>query len=226
MAKNTPNTERRQQTSNTNTQTKQQASPGTTANSAAASNRSDRERSIETQRDTRGAREHNSASTGLTRGPTFGPIYSTHPLSLMRRMSEDMDRLFQEFGFGRTGLGLSPFAASSAATDRWSPQVETFRRGDQYVVRADLPGMNKDDVNVEIQGDMLSISGERCDEHEDNDDGYYRTERSYGQFYRSIPLPDGVNTEQCDASFKDGVLEITFKAPKTEQDKARKVQIR
>jgi HSP20 family protein len=132
---------------------------------------------------------------------------------MMRRMAEDMDRLFGNFGFG-----LQPAA--------WAPQVETFRRGDQLVVRADLPGMKKDDVNVEVEDGVLTISGERCDEHEEKRDDSYRSERTYGQFYRAIPLPEGVNGDQCDASFKDGVLEVTLPVPKETDRKAKKIQVR
>src|SRR5438105_2737203 len=114
----------------------------------------------------------------------------------MRRMAEDMDRLFGDFGLG------SPTSGRELAT--WSPQVETFRRDDQLVVRADLPGMRKEDVKVEIDDGILSISGERCEEHEDDGDDFYRSERHYGQFYRALPLPDGVTGDSCDATFKDG----------------------
>lgn len=250
MARNTPHTEKKQQTTTTTNQTRQQASTGSTSsssagNASAKASTPDRERSIETQRDTRESRESRESreprgGAGLSRRPASGQMLSTtsDPFSLMQRMSEDMDRLFQQFGFGRVGLGLSPFLGSTGSDlsrgsdfDRslrsvWAPQVETFRRGDTLVVRADLPGMKKDDVDVNVEGDVLTITGERSDEHEDERDGYYRSERSYGSFYRAIPLPDGVNAEQCDASFKDGVLEITFKAPKEQQNKARKVPIR
>ena len=156
---------------------------------------------------------------------------------MMRRMAEDMDRMFGNFGFGRAGLGLSPFfdtdidrdlwrRGSNPQQSSWAPQVETFRRGDQLVVRADLPGMKKEDVNVEVDDGVLTISGERCDEHEENGDDSYRSERTYGQFYRAIPLPEGVSDEQCDASFKDGVLEVTLPMPKEPERKAKKIQVR
>ena len=70
-----------------------------------------------------------------------------------------------------------------------------------------------------------SSPGERSDEHEDNREGYYVTERSYGQFYRAVPLPEGVSGDQCEATFKDGVLEVTLKAPKEEQ-KAKQIEIK
>src|SRR5439155_21406466 len=107
------------------------------------------------------------------------------------------DRRFENFGLGRTGFGLLPTLGTSRDSDPWSdvgasslatwtPQVETFRRGDNLVVRADLPGLKKDDVNVEIDNGMLTISGERHSEREDDQGDYYRSERTYGQFYRAI----------------------------------------
>jgi HSP20 family protein len=158
-----------------------------------------------------------------------------NPFAAMRRWSEDMDRLFQDFGFGQFGLGRSPFRELGTLGGRlgsdqneiseWSPQVEAFRRGDKLVVRADLPGMKKDDVKVEVEDNMLTISGERTDEREDNREGYYRSERSYGQFYRAIPLPEGVSAEQCDATFKDGVLEVSLKVPQ-QRERSKQIPIR
>ena len=154
----------------------------------------------------------------------------------MRRWSEDMDRLFQDFGFGRLGFGLSPWrniadvgrqiGSRRAGRTEWAPQVEVFRRGDNFVVRADLPGLKKDDVKVEVEDDVLTISGERNEEHEDKREGFYRSERSYGQFFRAIPLPDGVNADQCEATFKDGVLEVSLRAPKQQDKSAKQIPIR
>lgn len=146
-----------------------------------------------------------------------------------------MDELFEDFSVGRPGLRPSlrrafgtdswgDEAALAGAT--WTPHVETFRRGDQIVVRADLPGLRKEDVKVDVDNDTLAISGERKDEHEEERDGYYWSERSYGQFYRVIPLPEGVNAEQCDATFKDGVLEVTMAAPRQAEQRSKRVQIR
>jgi HSP20 family protein len=171
----------------------------------------ERERSIRTDRES-------TSSSGVTRRqgttPSSGYGSTGHPFFAMQRMAEDMDRLFDSFGFGR---GLS---------QAWNPQIEAFRRGDKFVVRADLPGMKKDDVKVDVEDGLLTISGERCEENEDDRDDYYRSERSYGEFHRTIPLPEGVNSEQCDASFKDGVLEVTLAAPKEPERKSKRVQVR
>jgi HSP20 family protein len=203
---------------------------------ATAPDQSDRERGIQTDRERGG-------SSGMVRQPAGSPAYGSrygsiaNPTSMLRRMAEDMDRLFATFGLDTAGLGASPFRSTGLDRDlwqggsalsqaAWSPQVEVLRRGDQLVVRADLPGLEKDDVNVEIDDGVLTISGERSEQREENRDDFYRSERSYGQFYRAIPLPDGVDTEAVEASFKDGVLEVTLPAPKDQDRQAKRVQIR
>jgi HSP20 family protein len=198
------------------------------------SNRTDQERALQTGRES-------ASSTGLSRRPQTAPVYGpgrgeVSPFGLMRRISEDMDRLFQNFGFGRTGLGLLPTFGSDdrdlwrggSAFDQaaWTPQVETFRRGDKLVFRADLPGLKKEDVKVEIDDGVLAISGERREEREEDRDDYYRSERTYGQFYRAIPLPEGVSDDRCEASFKDGVLEVSLPAPKEEKRTAKQIQVK
>jgi HSP20 family protein len=153
------------------------------------------------------------------------------PFVLMQRMADDMDRLFDRFGLGRGAAGLSPSFGSLLdnypwnaealsnlpAQTLWSPQVDVVRQGDRLVVRADVPGMNKDDLHVDVEDNVLTIRGERREEHEDEDDGVFRTERSYGELYRAIPLPEGVNADQCEAKYENGVLEVTLKAPEQER---------
>lgn len=207
-----------------------------TERSEAGIERGDRQRAIQTGRE-------RGISTGISRQPGAWPVYApgvssltASPFGLMRRMAEDMDRLLDNFGFSRTGLGLTPgFGAgldrdlwrgsSTIEQGMWAPQVETFRRGDKLVVRADLPGLRKEDVNVEVNDGMLTISGERSEEHEEDRDEFYRTERSYGEFSRTVPLPEGVNEDQCDATFKDGVLEVTLPAPKLLERTAKQIPI-
>jgi HSP20 family protein len=141
-----------------------------------------------------------------------------------------MDRLFDDF-LG-LGSGLSrPFSGRrdlgrSAGQDLWYPQVEVRERDGKLVVSADLPGARKEDVHVEIRDKALVLEGERRQESEENREGYYRSERSYGRFFRTIPLPDGVNPEQAEASFKDGVLEISLPLPKSEPPQGRKIEVR
>ena len=156
------------------------------------------------------------------------------PFSLMRRMAEDMDRIFGDFGFSPS-FGLSPLVPpllgqgrglTSGGLRAWAPQLETFRRGDKLVVRADLPGLRKEDVNVEVDDGMLTISGQRSEEEVENRDDFYRSERSYGEFYRALPLPENMTGESCEATFKDGVLEVTLPLPKQQERKPRRIDVR
>lgn len=171
--------------------------------------------------------EQSSRETNLTRRQQSYPSrFGNSPFSFMRRFSEEMDRLFEDFGFG--SRGLMPSFGRGAMSDfgefgrgLWSPQIETFEREGQLVIRADLPGLSKDDVNVELTDDAITISGERHNENEEQREGYYRSERSYGSFYRQIPLPEGVNADDAQANFRDGVLEITLEAPQLKSQKRR-----
>lgn len=199
---------------------------------------SDRERAIETGREE--ARIRNTPARDAQRDVNRDRIpqvyqyaagLATTPFSLMRRFADDMDRLLQDFGFNQNALA-SPLATSrdlwrQAADIRatWSPQIETFRRGDQLVVRADLPGLRRDDVKVEIDNGVLAISGERTAEHEEDRDNYFRSERSYGRFFRAIPLPDGVEPDGCHATFRDGVLEVTLPVARDEAAGRREIPI-
>jgi len=96
----------------------------------------------------------------------------------------------------------------SARLSSWLPAVEVTERGNTLVVRADLPGINQDDLKVEVTPDGLTIQGERKREHEERGAWGYRSERSYGSFYRTIPLPEGASVDGAKAAFKDGVLEV------------------
>jgi len=185
----------------------------------------------ERQRDLETGRETGTRQSGLTRqSPLFGTTRS--PFHLMRRMAEDIERLFDS-DYGRVGFGMSPRLTSSPWRSEgrlnealWAPQVETFRRENNLVVRADLPGLTKDNVNVDVEDDMLMISGERTDENRDERDDYYRSERTYGRFFRAVQLPDGVDPDKVEATFKDGVLEVTIPAPKVQTPRNRQVKIR
>jgi HSP20 family protein len=156
----------------------------------------------------------------------------SNPFAFLRRFGEEMDRMFEDFGMGRGSQAPileREFGRSGDLGEMgiamWSPQVEMFERDNKLVVRADLPGMTRDDVNVEIAEGALVIRGERRSEHEENEEGFYRTERSYGSFYRRIPLPEGVNAENANASFRNGVLEITMPAPQ-HAEQHRRLEIR
>lgn len=142
------------------------------------------------------------------------------PFETLRRMSEEMDRMFEGFGSGR-GL-LSRLRPGQATI--WQPQVEVSQEGNDIVICADLPGLKKDDVQVEFDDGMLTIEGERRQEREESEGGYRRTERSYGRFYRVIPLPEGVDVEAAKANMRDGVLEIRIPAPQRKQSRRLEIQ--
>ncbi len=144
------------------------------------------------------------------------------PFDLFNRMSEEMDRVF----FGNWGLPRRSWFRGASPEGVWAPKVEAFQKGDQFIVRADLPGMKKDDVDVELTGDALTIRGERHNDRQEEHEGYFHSEREYGQFFRTIPLPEGVITESADARFKDGVLEITMQAAPQEVNQRRKIDIK
>jgi HSP20 family protein len=129
--------------------------------------------------------------------------YSNNPFSMMRRMSEEMDRTFGHFfGQGSGGGGGS-----------WYPAIEVAEENGQLHVHAELPGLKPEDVKVEITNDSLIIRGERKSERQHHIGKAYRSERSYGEFYREIALPEGVNADQAKAEFRNGVLEITVPVP-------------
>ena len=153
---------------------------------------------------------------------------TANPFQMMRRFTKDMERLFENFGgvsfptFFKTDF--APFQMEFGKVE-WMPQIEVLHNNGQFMVRADLPGLTRDDVNVEITDDLLTISGERKEEKEEKREGFYRSERSYGSFYRQIPLPEGVKTETAAATFRNGVLEITMPAAKVEPS-TRKLEVK
>jgi HSP20 family protein len=155
--------------------------------------------------------------------------WMSNPFEVMDRMTDAMDRtfdqVFRDFGMPRRSwLARSPFR-SGEREGLWSPRVEAIQKGDQFIVRADLPGLKKDDVQVDLTDDAITIRGERHDEHQEEREGYYHSEREYGQFSRTIPLPEGVIGESAQASFRNGVLEITMQAP-PEATRGRRLEIK
>jgi HSP20 family protein len=169
------------------------------------------------------SRTSGTPSRDLSRQP-YGGGYGS-PFSFMRRFMEDMDHLFGDFGLG-TGLTSTarPSRLGSLSTRAWAPQLEVFERQGQLVVRADLPGMKKDDVRVQIDNDVLTIEGERRYEHEETRAGVFHSERSYGSFQRAVQLPQGVSPESVTASFENGVLEITMPQPQA-RPSARNIEV-
>jgi HSP20 family protein len=129
-----------------------------------------------------------------------------------------MNRLFNTFF-----EGPAPASGGTATARRWIPAMDLVETEDDFVLRADLPGLDENDVNIELEDNVLTISGQRKGEHEDRKEGYYRVERSSGSFSRSLTLPEGVDPEKVTARFDKGVLEVRI--PKPEQRKPRKVTI-
>jgi HSP20 family protein len=140
------------------------------------------------------------------------------PFGMMRRFADDLDQMFEGYGFPSLHR-FRPWGEQ-----RFSPQVDVFERDGKLVIHADLPGLNKDNVNVDVSEHSVTIEGERKCEHEEKKEGLYSCERSYGHFRREIPLPEGVKAETAKANFKNGILEITFEAPAA-TSKTRRIPI-
>jgi HSP20 family protein len=141
-------------------------------------------------------------------------FFNTSPFSLMRRFTEEMDRVFEQYGGRREGGEMA----------NWSPAVEVTERDGKLEVAADLPGVKEDDVKVEVTDEGLVIRGERKQEREERREGYHRSERSYGQFYRLIPLPENAELDQARAEFRNGELRVTLPVPER-QRKSREIPI-
>ncbi len=157
--------------------------------------------------------------TGMPRRQQLAPsLLFTSPFSLMRLFNEELSRLFREVSSPDSTLALRSSEERSAV---WSPQVDVSERDGQLMIRADLPGMDKGDVEIELLGDSIVLRGERREEHREERQGIFHTEVSYGTFYRRIPLPEGVEAATAKASFRNGVLEITMQAPKREERGSR-----
>jgi HSP20 family protein len=138
------------------------------------------------------------------------------PVRELSSIQSEMNRLFNTFF-------ETPAPANGAVARRWVPAMDLVEAGDEYVLRADLPGVPEQDVHIELDENVLTISGERKLQHEERKEGYYRVERSYGAFSRSLTLPEGVDGEAVKASFANGVLEVRI--PRPEAPKPRKVAI-
>ena len=140
------------------------------------------------------------------------------PVTELNTIQNEMNRLFNTF-FDQP----APAGRGSAPSRRWVPAMDLVETADHYVLRADLPGLSDDDINIQLEDNVLTISGERKTQHEPDEEGYYRIERAFGNFARSLTLPDGVNPDGVEARFERGVLEVRI--PKPEQKKPRQVQI-
>jgi HSP20 family protein len=130
-------------------------------------------------------------------------------------LETEMNRVFDAFFGHRPGNGGN--------AQRWVPAMDLVEDKDDLVLRADLPGLSEDDVDIEVKDGVLTISGERKTEEKKEEQGYYRVERAFGSFSRSLTLPDGIDPEQVKAEFDNGVLEVRI--PKPEERKPHRVSI-
>jgi HSP20 family protein len=141
------------------------------------------------------------------------------PARELATIQTEMNRLFNTFFEPANGTN----GASNTGLRRWIPAMDLVETEENFVLRADLPGLSEEDVNIELEDNVLTISGERKAGHEERKEGYYRVERASGAFSRSLTLPEGIDPERVQASFDRGVLEVQI--PKPEQRKPRKVTI-
>jgi HSP20 family protein len=157
-----------------------------------------------------------------------GIVPFVSPFALLQRiLTEDLSPFF---GDTSSTVSRSDAASRQGAGDTtmtWVPKIDVFQRNNELVVRADLPGVRADDVAVEITDDSIVLSGRKEQERVEQDDSgaVYRIERTYGSFFREIPLPEGSIADQATATFKDGVLEIRVPSPPEQVSRGRRVQI-
>jgi HSP20 family protein len=143
-------------------------------------------------------------------------IVRWEPLRELNSLQSEMNRLFNTVFEG-------PSSTSGNVMRRWMPAMDLVESGDHFILRADLPGMSEEDVDIEFEDGTLTVSGERKAEHEEEKEGYHRVERSFGSFSRSLTLPQGIDADSVTAKFDRGVLEI--RVPKPEQRKPRRITI-
>jgi HSP20 family protein len=142
-------------------------------------------------------------------------IVRWEPFRELSSLQTEMNRLFN-------AAFDTPTAGNNVAR-RWTPAMDLLETDEEFVLRADLPGLTESDVSIELEDNVLTLSGERKTEHEDKREGFYRMERTFGSFSRSLTLPKGVDPEAVTAAFDRGVLEVRI--PKPEQRKPRKINI-
>jgi HSP20 family protein len=139
------------------------------------------------------------------------------PMRTLPAFQEEMNRMFNEFFRGGTG-GEQGWVAGA-----WTPPVDIYDTDDALVLKAELPGVSKDDVSIEVHHNTLTLRGERKHEAEVKEENYHRVERAYGTFQRSFVLPTMVDQDKVQATYQDGVLELRL--PKLESAKPRRIAI-
>ncbi|MHC5544393.1 Hsp20/alpha crystallin family protein, partial [Singulisphaera rosea] len=155
------------------------------------------------------------------------------PFAFARRFAEEMDRLIEEFGIASGWHTPSFFTRGHELLRReaglvdaeWSPRLEVKEQDGRLLVRADLPGLGKDDIKVELSEATLTVQGERKEEKKDEREGYSYSECSYGRFYRAIPLPEGADTTKVTAEFHNGVLEVGIPVTRPSEPHPRRIEV-
>jgi HSP20 family protein len=148
-------------------------------------------------------------------------LWRSTPFETLQRFSDEVDRMWDDFGFGRRAG--SSWRNPRMGMGAWDPPIEVSHKDEQLTIKADLPGLKRDEVTVDVADHAVTIQGERKREHEEEREGVYRSERSYGSFCRVVPLPESAQGEKAKASFRDGVLEITIPTPSS--GKSRRLAI-
>jgi HSP20 family protein len=142
------------------------------------------------------------------------------PARELSTLQSEMNRLFSTFFDSPTTVGGE---GNGGGVRRWVPAMDLVESDEQFVLRADLPGLDANDVKIEIEDGVLTVSGERREQHEIKKDGFYRLERQSGAFRRSLTLPQGIDPAAITAGFDKGVLEVRI--PKPEESKPRRVEV-
>ena len=145
------------------------------------------------------------------------------PFAVLRQMTSELDRAFEGWpsSFRWPAFRAQPALEAVA----WIPGIDVFEKDNRLITKVDLPGLKKEDVKVEVTDGHLAISGERKRETEEKKEHFYRSEREYGSFYRTVPLPDGAKLEDVKAMFADGVLEVSVPLPPKAETQVRNIEI-
>jgi HSP20 family protein len=151
-------------------------------------------------------------SLSFGRDPFF-----TDPFQELRRMQKDMDKLF--------GLVESNKDNKGNTISFWNPVCDIKETDKNYIVHAELPGVPKENINIQLENGILTISGEKKEEKKEENEKYHRIERNYGKFSRSIVVPEGITHDQIKAKFDNGVLELTFPKPPEPKKEIKKITI-
>lgn len=167
--------------------------------------------------------ENKPSTTPRPQQPIVRREWSATPFRMLERFADEIDSVFDNFGLGR----FAPRTFRGVrGSEIWHPELEVTQQNNELVVRADLPGLKKEDITIDVTDNDITISGERRKEQESEQGGVYRSERTYGSFSRTIRVPEGTMTDQAKASFTDGVLEIRMPSPPEQVTRGRRLEIK